>query len=154
MHGHHQSLRKCQADAAELRYDRDGLCRGGSCPQPLPATSSGCDPTVFRPSGLPDHLRQILLRDEDLKVEIMHRGAERRKFRVIGISRLGANQLTFLISTRVRKCQWRTTSKRSTKGCDTRIYLACTLGAPNGTFTCRWRCARWSLSALRSSLTP
>ena len=33
-----------------------------------------------------------------LKVEIMHRGAERRKFRVIGISRLGANQLTFPVS--------------------------------------------------------
>ena len=48
------------------------------------------------PRGLPDHLRQILLREmKTLKVEIMHRGAERRKFRVIGISRLGANQLTF-----------------------------------------------------------
>ena len=39
---------------------------------------------------------QILLHElGSLKVEIMHRGAERRKFRVIGISRLPASQLTF-----------------------------------------------------------
>ena len=48
------------------------------------------------PRGLPDHLRQILMREiKTLTVAIQHRGQEKRKFRVIGLSRLGADQLTF-----------------------------------------------------------
>ena len=96
-HGHHQSLRSCQAGLL-LNFDMTAT----AFVEEGHALTFACNILRMRPDeltdprGLPDHLRQILMREiKLLKVAIQHRGQEKRKFRVIGLSRLGADQLTF-----------------------------------------------------------
>lgn len=52
--------------------------------------------TLLDKRGMPDHMRQRLAKElKGLRVEVMHRGAQRRKFRVCNVTRLGADRLTF-----------------------------------------------------------